>query len=73
MYLKPRDGLIVRDPRTKKPLPEYGKEVPATGYWRRRLKDGDLKKTTAEAIKKGAEAAAKAEAKAASAVTTEEG
>ena len=63
LCIKPRDGLTVRDPRTAKPLPDYGKEVPAVSYWRRRLKDGDVVVTTAAAIKKGAEAAAKAAAK----------
>lgn len=57
LYLKPRDGLSVRNPRTMVPVPEYGAEVPNTSYWRRRLKDGDMVVTTASAIKKGATAA----------------
>jgi hypothetical protein len=62
LYLKPREGLTVREPRTKKPLPEYGKAVSSSSYWRRRLKDGDVVKTTAESIKKAEAKAAKASA-----------
>ncbi len=70
LYLKPREGLTVRDPRTTKPVPAYGAEVSNASYWRRRRKDGDMETTTAAAIQKGAAAAAKA---AATAETTEEG
>ena len=72
LYLKPKDGLTVRDPRDgNKPLPEYGKAVESTSYWRRRRNDGDVENTTAAAIKKGA-SAAKPETAAAT-KTTEEG
>jgi hypothetical protein len=59
LYLKPKDGRVVRDPRDAKPLPVYGQAVPDISYWRRRLKDGDVETTTASAIKKGAAAAVK--------------
>ncbi len=42
MFVKPKDGLPVRDPATKRHLPAEGKEVPETSYWLRRLKCGDV-------------------------------
>lgn len=45
-WLIPRPGLIVRDPRTKAPLPPQGMFKDWTGpegrYWRRRVKVGDV-------------------------------
>ena len=52
LYLKPVEGRVVRDPQGGEPLPASGKAVPDTSYWRRRLKDGDAEKTTAQAIAK---------------------
>lgn len=69
LYLKPKGEIPVRDPAdpTAAPLPPEGKAVEATPYWYRRLADGDVEKTTVEAIAKGkaarlAEEAAKAKA-----------
>lgn len=42
MFVKPKAGLIVRDPITKRPLLPEGREVPADGYWLRRLRSGDV-------------------------------
>ena len=42
MYVKPAPGLRVRDPRTGQPLPAQGAETPVSGYWVRRLRDGDV-------------------------------
>lgn len=42
MYVKPKPGVIVRDPHTKKPVPPEGREVPDERYWQRRVRDGDL-------------------------------
>lgn len=43
IYIKPaREGLIVRDPLTMKPLPEEGAHKPLTTAWRRYLKAGDV-------------------------------
>lgn len=44
---------VVRDPRTRVMLPPEGAHVPDTSYWRRRIKDGDVRLTTADAITKG--------------------
>lgn len=37
-----RAGLIVRDPITLLPLAQSGEEKVLTGYWRRRLKAGEV-------------------------------
>jgi hypothetical protein len=42
MFVKPAPGLLVRDPVTKRHLPESGKEVPENSYWVRRLAAGDV-------------------------------
>lgn len=42
MIVKPKPGLIVRDPDTRQPLPPEGREVPASTWWMRRLKSGDV-------------------------------
>ena len=42
MHIKPATGLKVRDPDLRDFLPDEGRVVPDTGYWRRRLRDGDV-------------------------------
>ncbi len=43
LIVKPRDPkLCIRDPKTKKRLPQRAAAVPATSYWHRRLRDGDV-------------------------------
>lgn len=42
MFIRPRPGLVVRDPQTLKPLPAEGAEVAASSHWRRRIADGDV-------------------------------
>ncbi len=42
IFVKPNKGLVVRDPATGEPLPETGAPVSNSGYWRRRLQDGDV-------------------------------
>lgn len=42
MFVKPKDGVSVRDPVKGSPLPAEGAEVPDTIFWRRRLRDGDV-------------------------------
>ena len=54
LYLQPKEGLVVRDPRNGKPMPCSGAAVPDNNYWRRRLRDGDVKETTAEDVEKAA-------------------
>lgn len=43
MFLKPKEGLVVRDPNDMLPLPKEGKEVHGNlSFWVRRLEDGDV-------------------------------
>ncbi|EGJ50250.1 DUF2635 domain-containing protein [Desulfocurvibacter africanus] len=43
MFVKPsRAGLIVRDPTTKEPVPDEGRDVPRNSFWTRRLTGGDV-------------------------------
>lgn len=42
MKVKPQQGLVVRDPDTRQPLPPEGADVPDTTHWRRRLAAGDV-------------------------------
>jgi len=42
MFLIPAPGRLVRDPHTKQPLPEDGRDVVATSFWLRRLAAGDV-------------------------------
>lgn len=42
MFVKPAEGLSIRDPDLKDLLPTTGREVPESGYWLRRMRDGDV-------------------------------
>jgi hypothetical protein len=43
MRVKPAvSGAVVRDPLTLQRLPDEGGDVPETGYWLRRLEQGDV-------------------------------
>lgn len=46
-FLIPREGLLVRDPKSKNPLAAEGETKIMTGpvgrYWRRRVKCGDCR------------------------------
>lgn len=46
MFVKPRDGLSVRCPVKGVALPKNGAEVPDNTFWRRRLNDGDVVRTS---------------------------
>jgi hypothetical protein len=35
-------GMMIRDPNTRRPLPEDGARVSVSNFWRRRLADGDV-------------------------------
>lgn len=41
-YIIPADGKSVRDPQSGIALPPEGAAKPKTGYWLRRLRDGDV-------------------------------
>ncbi|WP_392434957.1 DUF2635 domain-containing protein [Yersinia sp. HM-2024] len=59
LHIKPAPGLTVRDPDSYEPLAAKGEKKPRTGFWLRRLKDGDVVTVTAvvdaAAPKKGAD------------------
>lgn len=56
MFVKPAPGLKVRDPQSKRHLPEEGAEVPdSDSYWVRRLIDGDVVKAAPTISPKGEE------------------
>lgn len=42
MFIRPKKGLIVRDPLNMIPININGQEVPENTFWKRRLKDGDV-------------------------------
>ncbi len=42
VFIKPREGLLVRHPRTFVHLPAQGKSVSWNGYWKRLLSQGDI-------------------------------
>ena len=49
MFVKPLDGLLIRDPRTRVPLPLEGAEVPEISFWLRRLRDKSIAVSKPEA------------------------
>jgi len=42
MYVKPAQGLSIRDPDLLDLLPESGRLVPDSDYWLRRVRDEDV-------------------------------
>ena len=42
MFIKPKTGLMIRDPEMEDFLPSAGREVSKNSYWIRRLRDGDV-------------------------------
>ncbi|MGR6980811.1 DUF2635 domain-containing protein [Testudinibacter sp. P27/CKL/0425] len=40
--IKPKSGLIIRDPETLEQLAGKGEDKPRNSYWLKRLKDGDV-------------------------------
>lgn len=55
-FIRPRKGLKIADPTTGQYLPEEGQLMPRSGFWLRRLDDGDV-----EEVKQAAHAPAKKE------------
>jgi hypothetical protein len=41
-------GAVIRDPRTRRPLPDDGGRVPDSTFWNRRLLAGEVVEVTAE-------------------------
>lgn len=43
MRIRPADGMIVRHPETKQPIPADGIDVDETSlFWNRRIRQGDV-------------------------------
>ena len=42
IFVKPAEGLIIRDPKTYAILPVDGAFVEGNVYWHRRIADGDV-------------------------------
>lgn len=42
LHIKPKSGVLVKDPVTGKPLSEAGEKKPVNTYWLRRIKDKDV-------------------------------
>jgi hypothetical protein len=42
MFIKPNQGIKIRDPFTRTFLPDDGGNVENTPFWARRLRDGDV-------------------------------
>lgn len=57
-YLIPKPGRQVRDPVSAAPLPPDGAEKPKTGYWLRRVLEGDVTEGSAPAPAKASAPAA---------------
>ncbi len=51
--LKPKKGLVIRDPETFEPLAETGEEKPRTSYWLNHLKNGDVEIVEPKSRNKG--------------------
>lgn len=61
-FIKPAEGLTLRDPATGRVLPPHGAAVTwDASFWERRLNDGDVTPTTEEEVLAG-DAAAEAAA-----------
>lgn len=43
MFVIPTQGIVIRDPDTRQPIPAEGREVPKNAFWVRRLRDGDVR------------------------------
>lgn len=51
-FVKPKRGRIVRDPRSRLPLPAEGKEVPGSSFWVRRIEAGDVELAGRKSVEK---------------------
>jgi hypothetical protein len=52
LFVKPKPGMLMRDPVNHVPLPPNGKTVPANTFWIRRLHAGDVERANAKKARK---------------------
>lgn len=53
-FIRPSSGLRIADPKTGEYLPDEGMLMPRSGFWLRRLKEGDVIESTPAARRKTA-------------------
>lgn len=53
-FIRPRKGLRITDPESGQCLPEAGQLMPRSGFWLRRLDDGDVEQVAMPAVKAAA-------------------
>jgi hypothetical protein len=46
MFIKPKPGVLVRDPISKQLLPPEGRNVEQSGFWLRRIREGGVEVVT---------------------------
>ena len=49
MFIRPKQGVLVRDPQSKELLPPEGRNVEPSGFWVRRLAEGSVEAVTTTA------------------------
>lgn len=42
MFVKPKPGVVLRDPITRQVLPPEGRRVQESGFWLRRIAEGSV-------------------------------
>jgi hypothetical protein len=60
-WIKPKPGLVVRDPATGQPIPPHGKGVVWSSFWERRALDQDIVQTDQKSVEAGDAKAATAD------------
>jgi hypothetical protein len=53
IFIRPREGFVVRDPITQRPLAAEGEQKESSIHWLRRLNDGDVVLVSPKTSKKG--------------------
>ena len=53
VFVKPLEGVRIRDPKTRDVLPENGKRVELNTYWSRRIKENSVIIIESGSTKKG--------------------
>lgn len=56
MFIKPKPGVVLRDPISKQVLPAEGRNVPSSGFWLRRIAEGSVELVASVATPLPAEA-----------------